>query len=97
MKYLIFILLLSGCAKSSSSGPTESLSSIEAQCTIQSEKPAPQYGAGIQIATYYCNQFRPACIFTAVLGEPYNEVPGVLTSTCPEVVPTNQVPQGVQE
>lgn len=90
-------ILLSACGKNQPDQPSNAQAvadafAIHSHCQLQSVVPAPQYGAGVNLKTYLCSQYNPAC-FVSVLSSPaFDQVPAIVTNTCPQNPVTGQVP-----
>lgn len=94
---LIALLCLTACGKNKQDQPSNAQAvadafAIHSHCQLQSVVPAPQYGAGVNLKTYLCSQYSPSC-FVSVLSSPaFDQVPAIVTNTCPQNPVTGQVP-----
>lgn len=93
---ILAVLFLAGCGKNngenSSAQSVADAFAIHSHCQLQSVVPAPSYGADVKLKTYICSQYSPAC-FVGVLSNPaLDQVPAIVSNTCPNNPATGQVP-----
>lgn len=92
---LIAFLVVTACNKKTAD-QTSAAVALAGSCQLQSVQPAPQYGNGVSIKTYLCNQFRPSCIVAVLSSPALDQVPAIVSNTCPQMPPLNQVPPRLQ-
>lgn len=89
--------LLSACGKNSPDQPSSAQAvadsfAVHSHCQLQSVIPAPNYGPNVKLKTYLCSQYNPACFVTVLSSPAFDQVPAIVTNSCPQNPVTSQVP-----
>lgn len=83
---LAALIFLTACAKKSADQAAR-VTQATGSCQLQRVEPAPQYGADVKLKTYLCSQYSPACFYYVLSSPALDQVPGILSTTCPAQTP----------